>query len=370
VAAKAKANAEAAAKAKANAEAAAKAKANAEAAAAAAKAKANAEAAAKAKANAEAAAAAAKAKANAEAAAKAKANANAAEAARVKAEAEAATAEAARAKAEANAKTARNAQERNIAAKKIQAAFRESQAKKAAAAAARKAANNARLAAEEAARKAAAEAVARTERAAKARAAVMRAVALSKLTAAPPATGGRRAGLVSQIVTPTKKSIEKFFENFQLTGAAPTTVLSQTTKETAINNAWKFLSKSMLIPVGGSKYPNKLNWPRAVASLDQYNLTNAQKNLIRRVNIAVAAQPKKGMFEQRRRVKVPLSGNRNQNIAAHRAAIKTENEEERLREQARDNAERRGARASRPRSSAVPAPAFKPTGSRATYGMF
>ena len=126
----------------------------------------------------------------------------------------------------------------------------------------------------------------------------------------------------------------------------------------------------MLIPIGGSKYPNKLNWPRAVASLDQYNLTNAQKNLIRRVNIAVAAQPKKGRFEQRRPVKVPLSGNRNANIAAQRAAMKKENEEERRMEQARANDERRGARASGPRSSAAPAAEFKPTGSRATYGMF
>jgi hypothetical protein len=194
----------------------------------------------------------------------------------------------------------------------------------------------------------------------------MRAVAISKLKEAPLA--GRRAALAGQMVT--KKSIEKFFENFQLTGAAPTTVLSQATKESVINNAWKFLSKSMLIPVGGSKYPNKLNWPRAVASLDQYNLTNAQKNLIRRVNIAVAAQPTKGWVEKRRRVKVPLSGNRNSNIAAQRAAIKKEIEEERRMEQARANAERRGARASVSRSSAAPAPVFKPTGSRATYGMF
>jgi hypothetical protein len=201
----------------------------------------------------------------------------------------------------------------------------------------------------------------------------MRAVALSKLTAAPPATGGRRTGLVDQLITPTKKSIDQFLKNFQITGASPTTVLKQTTKETAINNARRFLNKSMLIPIGGSKYPNKLNWPRAVASLDQYDLTNAQKNLIRRVNIAVAGQPKKSVFETfvvRRRVNVPLSGNRNKNIAAHIAAMKRENEEARRMEQARANAERRGERASRPRSAAAPAPAFKPTGSRATYGMF
>jgi len=69
-------------------------------------------------------------------------------------------------------------------------------------------------------------------------------------------------------------------------------------------------------------------------------------------------------------VKVPLSGNRKKNIAAQVNAIKKENEEKRQEEQARANAERRGARASQPRSSAAPAPVFKPTGSRATYGMF
>jgi hypothetical protein len=197
----------------------------------------------------------------------------------------------------------------------------------------------------------------------------MRAVAISKLTAAPLA--GRRAALIGQ--TATKKTLDQFFKNFQITGASPTTVLAKTTKETAINNAWRFLNKSMINAVGGSKYPNKLNWPRAVASLDQYDLTNAQKNLIRRVNIAVAAEPKKGILEKfikREPVKVPLSGNRNKNIAAHVAAMKKENEEERRMEQARASAERRGARASGPRSSAAPAAEFKPTGSRATYGMF
>ena len=200
-----------------------------------------------------------------------------------------------------------------------------------------------------------------------------RMVTLSQLAAAPPASGGRRAGLVGQVVAPTKKSIEQFFKNFKITGASPTTVLKQTTKETAINNARNFLNKSMLIPEGGSRFPNKLDWKRAVNSLDQYNLTNAQRNLIRRVNIAVAGQPKKGVFEKfvkRRRVNVPLSGNRNKNIAAHIAAMKRENEEARRMEQARANAERRGARASRPKSEAPPAPVFKPTGSRATYGMF
>jgi hypothetical protein len=295
---------------------------------------------------------------NAAAAAKANAAAVAAEAARIKAEANAAAAEAARLKAEANAKTARNAQERNIAAKKIQAAFRESQAKKEAVEAARKAANNAKAAALKAKANANAAAVARAERAAKARAAVMRAVTISQS----PLTG-RRAALVSQMYT--KKSLEQFFKNFQLTGAAPTTVLSQTTKETAINNARRFLSKSMLIPVRGTVYPNKLNWERAVNSLNQYDLTNAQKNLIRRVNIAIAAKPKKGRFEIRPAVKVPLSGNRSKNIAAQVNAIKKEKEAEEQAARQQNNANRRSRR-----TGGSTQPAFKPSGSRTTYGMF
>jgi len=290
---------------------------------------------------------------NAAAAAKANAAAVAAEAARIKAEANAAAAEAARLKAEANAKTARNAQERNIAAKKIQAAFRESQAKKEAVEAARKAANNAKAAA--------LKAKANANAAAVARAAVMRAVTISKLTAAP--LTGRRAALVSQMST--KKSLEQFFKNFQITGAAPTTVLSQTTKETAINNARRFLSKSMLIPVRGTVYPNKLNWERAVNSLNQYDLTNAQKNLIRRVNIAIAAKPKKGRFEIRPAVKVPLSGNRSKNIAAQVNAIKKEKEAEEQAARQQNNANRRSRR-----TGGSTQPAFKPSGSRTTYGMF
>lgn len=285
----------------------------------------------------------------------------AAEAARIKAEANAAAAEAARLKAEANAKTARNAKERNNAAKKIQAAFRESQAKKAVVEAARKAANNAKAAALKAKANANAAAVARAERAAKARAAVMRAVAISKLTAAP--LTGRRAALGGQMET--KKSLEQFFKNFQLTGASPTNVLKKTTKETSITNASKFLSKSMLIPVRGTVYPNKLNWERAVNSLDQYDLTNAQKNLIRRVNIAIAAKPKKGRFEIRPLVKVPLSGNRSRNIAAQVNAIKKQKEAAERAARQQNNANRRSRRA-----GGSTQPAFKPTGSRATYGMF
>lgn len=119
----------------------------------------------------------------------------------------------------------------------------------------------------------------------------------------------------------------------------------------------------MLIPVGRSKYPNKLNWAKAVESLNQYNLRNSQKNLIRRVNIALAAQPTKGPIENRRRVKMNISTlTRNQAIAAQKVAIKKENQE------ARNRADEERRRA--PTLAIADRPVFKPTGSRATYGMF
>jgi hypothetical protein len=153
-----------------------------------------------------------------------------------------------------------------------------------------------------------------------------------------------------------KKSLENFFTNWKISGAAPQSVLRSTTENHSINNAYRFLSKSMLIPVGGSKYPNKLNWKGAVNSLDQYNLRNAQKNLIRRVNIAIAAQPTKGPIEIRKAVRFNISQmTRNQAIKAQVAAIKNQKE---------DN---QGAAPIGRRSAAV---TISKPASKATYGMF
>ena len=152
-------------------------------------------------------------------------------------------------------------------------------------------------------------------------------------------------------------------KNFQVSGARLEGIIKQTTKENAPSNAAKFLNTQLLVPIEkGYKYPNKINWKRAVESFNQYDLTNAQKNMIRRMNIAVAAQPTKGPFEKRRPVKINISSlNRNQAIAAQREALRKENEERQRLERQRENQERRTKRT---------APAFKPTGSRATYGMF
>lgn len=72
----------------------------------------------------------------------------------------------------------------------------------------------------------------------------------------------------------------------------------------------------------GSKWPNKHPWKNIVNSLNSYNLTNAQKNMIRRVNIAVAAQPKKGAFEKRASVNFNLKGlGRNQAVQKQKNAL-------------------------------------------------
>lgn len=72
----------------------------------------------------------------------------------------------------------------------------------------------------------------------------------------------------------------------------------------------------------GSKFPNKHPWKNIVNSLNSYNLTNSQKNMIRRVNIAVAAQPKKGAFEKRASVNFNLKGlGRNQAVQKQKNAL-------------------------------------------------
>ncbi len=272
------------------------------------------------------------------------------EAARKKQEANAAAAQA--------AENARTAAEAEAARKKQEEANRAAANAAAAQAAANKAAENARTAAEadaarkkqEEANRAAANALkaAKAAATAKARGALRRAVLLSRVVAAPSGSARRAALMGTAASNLQKKTFENFLKNFSISGAAPRNVLARTTKETSKNNSWKFLSKSMLVPYKGSTYPNKINWPLAVQKLNDYNLTNSQKNMIRRVNIAVAAQPKKGRFEKRRPVRVDISGlSRDQAIQKHKDAMKRENNVKRNEEE-RANRERRAARASRP----------------------
>lgn len=87
----------------------------------------------------------------------------------------------------------------------------------------------------------------------------------------------------------------------------------------------------------GSKWPNKHPWGNIVTKLNNYNLTNAQKNMIRRVNIAVAAQNKKGGSEVRRAVNFNLTGlSRNNAIAKQRKAVNNQKKKENNNRKARN----------------------------------
>lgn len=80
----------------------------------------------------------------------------------------------------------------------------------------------------------------------------------------------------------------------------------------------------------GSKFANKHPWKNIINSMNKYNLTNAQKNMLRRVNIAVAAQNKKGMFERRASVNFNIKNlNRNQAIQKQKNALQKANQNRR-----------------------------------------
>lgn len=72
----------------------------------------------------------------------------------------------------------------------------------------------------------------------------------------------------------------------------------------------------------GSKYPNKHPWKNITNSLNQYNLTNAQKNMIRRINVAIASQPFKLFMSNRSPVTVNIKGlSRNEAIQKQKKAL-------------------------------------------------
>ena len=264
---------------------AAKAEANKAAANAAAKAAANAnkaaqEAANQAKRNQEAANAAAKAQANANKAAQAAANA------------------AAKAQAEANAKAANNAAKAKAA----------NNAAKAQAEVNAKAANNAAKAAQEAANKAAANAAeaAKTKNAenkAAANAAAKAAQEAANKAAANKAAANKAAAKENEFQNSHEilphTTMNNFLKNYKIVGYPKNLMINVTANKSA-NFARRFLSsklsagrnKAPQITPYGSKYPNKHPWANMLNNINAYNLTNAQKNMIRRINIALAAQPK------------------------------------------------------------------------------
>ena len=302
---------------------AAKAEANKAAANAAAQAQANANKAAQnaanqAKRNQEAANAAAKAQANANAAAanaaaKAQANASAANAA-AKAQANANAANAA-AKAQANA----NAAAANAAAKAQENAKAAENAAKAAQNAANKAAANAAEAAKtkNAENKAAANAAAKVAQNAANKAAANAAAANKLAFNALPGTNNKslfnnnakakeNEFQNSHEILP-HTTMNNFLKNYKIVGYPKNLMINVTANKSA-NFARRFLSsklsagrnKAQQITPYGSKYPNKHPWANMLNNINAYNLTNAQKNMIRRINIALAAQPSVSAFGGKR----------------------------------------------------------------------
>jgi hypothetical protein len=67
----------------------------------------------------------------------------------------------------------------------------------------------------------------------------------------------------------------------------------------------------------GSKWPNKHPWKEIVNSLNEYNLREPQKNMLRRVDIAVAAQQSKGRWVKRDAVNFNIK-NMNRNAAVQK----------------------------------------------------
>lgn len=127
-----------------------------------------------------------------------------------------------------------------------------------------------------------------------------------------------------------KKSLANFFKNYQIVGY-PKNLVTNVTANKSSNFARRFLysklsaGRNMVkqITPYGSKYANKHPWANIVTKLNNYNLTNAQKNMLRRVNIAIAAQPKvSGLGGKRNAVVFNIAGlSRNNAIAKQKNAL-------------------------------------------------
>jgi colicin import membrane protein len=221
----------------------------------------------------------------------------------VKAEANAARAQAeanaAKVKAAANAAAAQNAEARAAAKKMTNNAIQKAKN----AAEAEKAANNARKAAEEAA------AAKTAQEARNAAAKALRNAALAATAAT------RFKSLVARAQRPGK-TLNNFLENWKISGY-PKNLIKNVTAENTANFARRFLYSKLQAGRNGapqsrpygSKYANKHPWKNIVNSLNAYDLSNSQKNMIRRVNIAMAAQPSvSGLGGKRNAVKFNIKG--------------------------------------------------------------
>ena len=125
--------------------------------------------------------------------------------------------------------------------------------------------------------------------------------------------------------------LNNFFKNHQIVGY-PKNLITNVTANKSANFARRFLysklsagrNKAQQIQPYGSKYANKHPWTNIIKNMNTYNLTNAQKNMIRRINIALAAQPTVTGFGGRRNaVLFNISGmSRNNAIAKQKAYLK------------------------------------------------
>jgi hypothetical protein len=127
-----------------------------------------------------------------------------------------------------------------------------------------------------------------------------------------------------------RKSLNNFLKNWKITGY-PKNLLVNVTPNKSSNYARRFLysklqagrNKAPQQRPYGSKFANKHPWKTIINSLNSYNLSNAQKNMLRRINIAMAAQPRvSGLGGKRNAVNFNISSmNRNTAIQKQKNAL-------------------------------------------------
>lgn len=127
----------------------------------------------------------------------------------------------------------------------------------------------------------------------------------------------------------SKKSLANFLNHWKITGYPKNLVMNVTPGQES-NFARRFLKSKLQAGRNqapqsrpyGSKYANKHPWKNIVNSMNQYNLSNSQKNMLRRVNVAIASQPFKLWMSNRSPVNVNIKGlSRNEAIQKQKKAL-------------------------------------------------
>ena len=127
----------------------------------------------------------------------------------------------------------------------------------------------------------------------------------------------------------SKKSLANFLNHWKITGYPKNLVMNVTPGQES-NFARRFLKSKLQAGRNQapqsrpyrSKYANKHPWKNIVNSMNQYNLSNSQKNMLRRVNVAIASQPFKLWMSNRSPVNVNIKGlSRNEAIQKQKKAL-------------------------------------------------